>query len=75
MPYSSQAFSPDPAMQIDLTTFEGFQVTGTDRSGSRFRQTYGPDGAGWAFGVNLWQGSVWGLKPDGKRQLLKRVWA
>ena len=25
-------------------------------------------------GINLWRDRVWGVKPDGKRTLLERVW-
>jgi hypothetical protein len=54
-------------------TYVGFQLTGTDRSGRRFKRTYGPDGAQWAFGVNLWRGTVWGILPNGSRKALRRV--
>jgi hypothetical protein len=57
-------------------TFTGFIVTGVDARGVRFKQHYGPTNAGamTAFGINLYAGSVWGVRLDGTRHLLKRVW-
>lgn len=58
-------------MKIDLNKYIKFIVTGVDRSGKRFKLTY--DKPLWAFGINLWRGSVWGLLESGKRELLNRV--
>ena len=50
-----------------------FHVTGREAaSGRRFRLIY--KDPKWAFGINLWCGSVWGVLPTGKRKLLKRVY-
>lgn len=51
----------------------GFDVTGIDRYGKRFKQHYSQAGACVAFNINLWNGSVWGIRADGTRQRLKRV--
>lgn len=48
-----------------------YVVTGYTRNGKRFRQIH--SNPYWAFGVNLYRGSVWLLR-DNKRKLLKRVW-
>lgn len=52
--------------------FKEFHVTGTLRSGQRFKtmklQSYSH-----ALGINLWKGSVWGVDEKGKRTLLKRI--
>lgn len=55
--------------------FNGYVITGTLVSGKRFKRSFDKDGALWAMGINLWRGSVWGIRiSDGKRQLLKRIW-
>lgn len=51
--------------------YTAFIVTGKTTSGKRFKLTY--RNALSAFGINLWRGSVWGLLPNGKRKLLKRI--
>lgn len=57
-----------------MREFSSFVVTGKTITGVRFRKEY--DEPQWAFGINLWAGSVWGVsRRDGKRKLLKRVWA
>ena len=54
--------------------YSRFIVTGKDVHGKRFRMTYGSDAARFAFGINLYAGSVYGVRvSDGKRELLKRV--
>lgn len=61
---------------IKLDDYTGFEVTGVDRRGSRFKKSYDNSTAGamTAFGINLWNGSVWGiLKSNGKRKRLRRV--
>lgn len=53
--------------------FIKFVVTGKlYRSNGRFRSTY----SSWfdANCINLWNGSIWGVLPNGKRKLLKRVY-
>ena len=53
--------------------FKEFHVTGTDIAGRRFkRMTFSSFHT--ANMINLWCGSVWGIKEDGKRKLLKRVY-
>jgi hypothetical protein len=51
--------------------FVEFHVTGVDRAGKRFKQAHKT----WfmANAINLWNGTVWGVTPDGKRRRLKRV--
>ncbi len=60
-------------MTIDLSDYTSFVVTGTLVNGRRFRQQH--SNGRHAFGINLWRGSVWGVRKDsGKRQLLKRCY-
>ena len=57
---------------IDTSLYLTYIVTGKQVNGRRFRLQY--DDARYAFGINLWNGRVWGVRKDnGKRQLLKRV--
>lgn len=57
-----------------MREFEKFIVTGVDVYGKRFRLEYTEPQ--WAFGINLFNGSVWGVcKRTGKRKLLKRVFS
>ncbi len=51
--------------------YKEFHVTGQEVHGPRFRLVY--TDPQWAFGINLWRGSVWGVLPTGKRELLKRA--
>jgi hypothetical protein len=56
-----------------LATYPGgFDVTGVCVDGSRFKQHH--SNVCMAFGINLWRGSVWGVKADGKRTKLKSVY-
>lgn len=59
-------------MSVILTKFSEYHVTGTSKQGKRFKKIY--DSFSWANGINLFQGSVWGVLPSGKRKLLKRVY-
>ena len=60
-------------MTINLNDYTKYVVTGTLCSGGRFRLVHSD--ARYAFGINLWRGSVWGiLKTTGKRRLLKSVY-
>lgn len=53
-------------------TFTEYHVTGILKNGRRFkRMTYSDPF--YAFGINLWRGSVWGITKEGKRKLLKRT--
>ena len=63
-------------IEIDLADVARFEVTGVDVYGKRFKQVYGPTASGfkWAMGINLWRGSVWARKHNGKRKLIKHVW-
>lgn len=60
-------------MQIAQNNYTGYVVTGLlYRSQRRF--SHHTANAVYAFGINLWRGSVWGVRKDtGRRQLLKRV--
>lgn len=62
-------------MEINIKDYPGgFDVTGQlYRSTKRFKRHYSMHYAGLAFNINLWRGSVWGILPNGKRKLLKRV--
>jgi hypothetical protein len=59
-------------MTFNTTDFAGYIVTGVLTNGTRFRRLT----LNWHYanGINLWRGSVWGMKHDGHRQLLKRVY-
>lgn len=62
--------------EISPADYSAFIVCGTDTRGKRFRICYGAGfaAARCAFAVNLFRGSVWGVRvADGKRELLKRV--
>ena len=56
---------------MSAVKYEKYIVTGVDRNGKRFRKEFSEPR--WAFGINLWRGSVWGLL-NGKRKLLNRVY-
>lgn len=59
-----------------MDEFKGFVVTGRlYNSNKRFSRHFGAglENAKHAFGINLWNGAVYGIKHDGKRKLLKRV--
>ena len=49
-----------------------YMVTGVDRSGRRFKIS--TDNRTHALGINLWCGTVWSIKKDGKRSMIKRVY-
>jgi hypothetical protein len=51
--------------------FDSFVVTGVTTNGKRFKYRYIMPGM--AFAINLYRGSVWGVKGN-KKQLLKRVY-
>ena len=55
----------------EKSKYSYYLVTGKDRNGKRFRLRYVD--AFWAFSINLWKGSVWGVLDSGKRVLLNRV--
>ena len=60
--------------EINTADYSAFIITGTETNGKRFRIQYGPNAARFAFAVNLFRGSVFGVRiADGKRELLKRV--
>ena len=57
---------------IDPTHFTSYTITGLLYNSAR-RFVKRTSNLRHAFGINLWRGSVWGIrKTDGKRQLLKR---
>lgn len=57
--------------KIPVAQIKAFIVTGTDRSGKRFKiQT---SNYMHAMCINLWRGSVWALLDSGKRKKLKTV--
>jgi len=51
--------------------FDSFVITGVLYRGKRFKAIHTKNFSH-AMAINLWNGSVWGVK-DGKRQRLKRV--
>ena len=49
-----------------------YHITGVTRSGARFRiETTNPTHA---FGINLYRGTVWGVRKDGSREKLRSTW-
>jgi hypothetical protein len=62
---------------FDLKDYQEFVVTGKDTRGKRFSMHYAatPSGFYTAMGINLYHGSVWGIRKgaEAKRELLKRV--
>ena len=61
----------DGSTSFDPSEFTEYHVTGLDVHGHRFRTVYRR--SGWAFGINLYSGTVWGVLPSGRRVRLKRV--
>lgn len=62
----------DTSYQDIIDFFDSFSVTGITVYGDRFCKHFSKQNPYAAFCINLFRGSVWGVK-DGKRQLLKRV--
>lgn len=62
-------------MEINVKDYIRFEVTGVTVDGRRFKRTFPATVAGGmtAFGINLWNGSVWGVLPSGRRARLSRV--
>lgn len=63
----------DPFVIVNDKKCYGFVVTGEDRDGRRFSQTYSGSVPGWMHAncINKWKGSIWGLTEDGRRFLLQ----
>lgn len=57
---------------FDLDQFKSYQITGILTNGKRFKPIQYSD-VQWAMGINLYNGSIWGIKSDNKRVLLKRI--
>ena len=55
-----------------MQKYIGYEVTGKDRSGTRFKLVYGADGYDTARMINVYNGTLWGLLPHKKRVVLKR---
>lgn len=55
----------------DTAHVKRYEVTGVDRNGKRFKIVTGA----WqhAAGINLWRGSKWLVRHDGKRELIQRT--
>jgi len=58
----------------DLTQFDHFRVTGVYAYGTRRFKPVVTEYIVHALGINLWRGTVWGVRPDGTRKKLKEVW-
>lgn len=58
---------------ISLKQFEKFHVTGVLYNDKRFK-TMVYNNFEFANSINLYNGSIWGVKSDKKRVLLKRVY-
>ena len=58
--------------KINIAFYKSYVVTGMTVYGRRFKKATAI--AAHAFGINLWNGSIWGIRKDnGKRELLRRV--
>jgi hypothetical protein len=69
--------TPSPDFFSGSTVAERLVVTGVLRNGRRFKPMVymnTPLGRMTAFGINLWRGSIWGERSNGKRFLIKRVY-
>ena len=60
---------------VESEDYKQFIVTGLlYNSKTRFRRAFNINQVRYAFGINLWRGSVWGVRKDNdKRQRLKYV--
>ena len=60
-------------MIINRNDYKGYAVTGKLVNGKRFCKV--TQFILYALGINLYKGSVWGIRKDtGRRQLLRRVY-
>ena len=61
----------DGTLHWHANDFSEYHVTGVDTEGRRFKQAH----KHWptANGINLWNGTVWGVTPEGRRHRIKRV--
>lgn len=57
---------------IDDNPGSTFDVTGVDVYGRRFKKSY--SNVNWAWGINLYRGSVWIVFPSGKRKKIRSVY-
>ena len=57
---------------MESETQKNYVVTGVLRTGQRFKAIH-TSNLFYAYGINLWNGSVWEVESNGKRKLLKRV--
>jgi hypothetical protein len=67
-----EAGRPRGRGRINTREYMGYCVTGVTVEGKRFKRN--TDNIYYAFGINLYRGSVWGIRPSGARVLLKRVY-
>lgn len=60
---------------MTLKDFVKFQIVGTDKNNKRFNIQYSGNSEGYAtaMNINLWNGSVYGILPNGKKIKLKSV--
>ena len=67
--------SSDPKNVVNSEDYTSFIVTGKTTDNKRFSRTFNTNQVRYAFSINLWSGSVWGVrKSNGKRHLLNRVY-
>jgi hypothetical protein len=60
-------------MQASEKDYIRYEITGVEyRTNKRFKIT--TTNAMHCAGINLWRGSKWGVKPDGTRKLLVRIY-
>ena len=57
---------------VNGVDYVSFVATGVDRNGKRFRIT----SPNWFHisCINVWRGSKWGIRADGKRKLIQRIY-
>jgi hypothetical protein len=74
-----ESLSNKPKLTVVTTNkgkrhYKGFVVTGLlYNSHKRFTKHFDADGISSARSINLWNGSIWGVLSNGKRELLIRI--
>jgi len=59
---------------IDLAQFDHYKVTGLNAYSTKRFKAIVTDDVRHAMGINLWRGTVWGVRPNGTRKTLRKVW-
>ncbi len=57
---------------VKYPEFSSFAVTGIDRNGRRFKME--SENYFYLRSVNVWQGTLWGVRKDGSRKALRKYY-